>query len=214
MSKLIFPPVETADEDGLIGVSSTFTVEDLLDAYCKGIFPWPWSEDSVAWFAPPKRAVLFLDNLRINRSLKRALQTVNFSIEEDRDFKSIITGCRNSKNRKKQKGTWITNQMVQGYCQLFDAGFAKCFGTYNKTTLVGGLYGVRIGNYFSAESMFYLEPNASKFALIKCIEQLKSDGINWIDCQVINPVTESIGAVEISREQFTTLLTKTILEKI
>ena len=213
MSKLIFPPVDTADEDGLIGVSRSFTIHDLLDAYSKGIFPWPWSEDSVAWFAPPKRAILFLDKLRINRSLKRALNTTNFSIKEDQDFKSVILGCRNSANRKKQKGTWITNEMVNGYCQLFDAGFAKCFGTYNKDTLVGGLYGVSIGRYFSAESMFYLEPNASKFALLKCIERLSKRGISWIDCQVINPVTESIGAIEISREEFTTLLTKTILEK-
>ena len=205
-----FPPLSKADKHGLLAIGGDLEVPSLLLAYSQGIFPWPFSDQTLAWFAPPMRALLFADKVHISQSLKKELKRARFEITTDTAFAEVIQACSELKNRGKQQGTWITDEMIEAYLALHEAGFAHSFEAKLDGELVGGLYGVRIGRYFSAESMFYRVPNASKVVLVKTIEHLKASGVDWIDCQVITPATESFGAVEIPRAEFMKLLSKAI----
>lgn len=204
MSTLVFPPVEEADEDGFLGLGGPVSVENLINAYTRGIFPWPWSPEHVAWFAPPQRAILEFSSFHIPQSLKKLLRKKVFEIRIDTVFREVVLSCAHSKNRKHQKGTWITDEIIEGYTALHHAGAAHSFEVFHDSKLVGGLYGVNLGTYFSAESMFYTEDNASKVALTAAVGFLSSHNLSWIDCQVMNDNTAHLGAIEISREEFTT----------
>lgn len=215
MSNILnFPPVEEADSDGLLGIGGDLSPENLLAAYTQGIFPWPWTDEYVAWFSPPKRCVLLFDDLHISQSLKKVLRRNPFEIRFNTAFKQVITACAESLNRGKQNGTWITPSMIKGYTALHKAGYAHCVEAYKEKKLVGGIYGVQIGKYFSGESMFYTEPNASKVALVKLLEKLKNEGSTWMDCQVITPHTKAFGAKEISRNQFLKRLRKSLNQSL
>ncbi len=211
MSILIFPPVEESDEDGFLGLGGPVSVENLLNAYRNGIFPWPWSDDHIAWFAPPERAILNFSSFHIPTSLRKALKKSRFEIRINTSFREVIEGCANATNRKKQKGTWVTKAVVEGYVALHQAGMAQSFETYLDDKLVGGLYGVGIGGYFSGESMFYTVPNASKAALTYAVNFLESRGVRWMDCQVMNPNTEAYGAIEVPRQKFLHMLREALM---
>ena len=206
MTVLEFPSVEEADEDGVLCVGGDLEVESLLLAYRSGIFPWPVSAKyPIVWFAPPKRALLFLDDVHISRSLARKRDdTCTFHI--DRDFPEVIRACAAAKNRRLGPGTWITPAMVEAYIELHRRGWCHSVECWIDGELAGGLYGVSIGKFFAGESMFYRKPNASKLALWYLTEWLREQGAEWIDCQQLTPLLKSFGAREVSRAEFMELL--------
>lgn len=199
----LFPPVENADENGLLALGGDLSIPLLLDAYSQGIFPWPLSEQfPIAWFSPDPRGILCFKDLHISRSLNKVIKQQRFKVSFNKNFEAVIINCASSKKRKEGEGTWITRQMIDAYIELFKAGYAFSVETYLNEELVGGMYGVSLNGIISGESMFYLEPNASKIALIHLMEKLNSIGIDWIDTQMITPVVESLGGKEISRAEF------------
>ena len=191
-----------ADDTGLLAIGGDLEVSTLILAYRNGIFPWPVSVQPLLWFAPPKRAILEFDELRISKRLHRYLKTLGFEFRIDTAFESVIKACANSKHRKRQNGTWITAEMTRAYVAFHRSGFAQSFETFKDEKLVGGLYGVRLGGYFAGESMFHLESNASKFAMVKAIDYLKAEGLRWMDVQVQSPFLRTLGVKEIPRAQF------------
>jgi leucyl/phenylalanyl-tRNA--protein transferase len=201
-----FPPVESADEHGLIAVGGDLEPESVILAYQSGIFPWPLDEETLAWFAPPERAVIFLDEFHISRRLQRTLKRAPFTTKRDTAFPSVILRCAELKNRGDQDGTWITNEIVNAYTILHTMGFTHSFESYLGDELVGGLYGIQIGRFFAAESSFFRQPDASKVAMCAMVEYLRGQNISWFDCQVLTPFSEGFGAREISRSDYMRLL--------
>lgn len=200
-----FPPVELADENGLLAVGGDLEIPSLHLAYQSGIFPWPIAGfDRLAWFSPPERAVLFLKDLHISRSLQRALRLTRWKFSLNTAFEDVIRGC--ARTRGDARGTWITDDVIAAYCDFHDAGFAHSVECFDGSRLIGGMYGVAIGKMFAGESMFYLESNASKLCLVFFALYLKRLGIGWIDCQVITPHLQAFGATEIERPEFLNLL--------
>ena len=206
MSFSRFPPVEKADEDGLLALGGSLSSEVLLEAYSSGIFPWPFEERYLAWFSPPKRAVLFLKDLRVPKSLLRLIKKGEYQIRINTCFKEVIEACARSPNRKGQHGTWITDSMIDAYCHLHKLGYAHSIEYFEHSKLKGGLYGVSIGRMFAGESMFYDKPNASKLALYHLVNLLKQQNVEWIDCQVMTRHLQALGAVEIERKSFIKML--------
>ena len=206
MAIIDFPPVNTADEDGLLAIGGDLEPESLLLAYQNGIFPWPVNDELLAWFSPPIRAIISVDEFHISRSLERELKRGRFSTKIDSAFNQVITCCAQVINRGDQDGTWITDQIISAYSELHKLGIAHSFESYLDGELVGGIYGVRVNKFFAAESSFYRKANASKVAMVALYEYLKREGIPWFDCQVLTPFSESFGAKEISRDEFLRLL--------
>lgn len=205
-----FPPLDYADRHGLLALGGDLEPDTILDAYRRGIFPWPLDEETLGWFSPPKRTVLFFDQLHISRSLAKEITRRKFELRLDTDFSEVIHRCAGATNRREQSGTWITPQIISAYERLHRAGIAHCVAVYQAGNLAGGVYGVGIGAMFAGESMFYDEPNASKIALIKLIEYLRLHGATWIDCQVMTPHMRALGAIEIQRDDFIILLDQAI----
>ncbi len=215
MAVLRFPPVEEADEYGILAVGGDLEVSTLLLAYRSGIFPWPlFGEKYLTWFAPEKRAVLFLDEFHIGRSLRRELSRADYRIEVNKDFEQVIKSCSELKNRGDQPGTWITDAMVGAYIDLHQAGFCHSIECSFEGELAGGLYGVAINRMFAGESMFYRKPNASKIALCFLVEYLRVQKVQWIDCQYMTPLFRSFGAREIPRSEFMTLLNDALADDV
>lgn len=215
MAIVSFPPVKSANEYGFLAAGGDLEVESLLLAYRSGIFPWPIAEeDLLAWFSPPTRALLFLDEFHVGRSLQKIWDKGDCEFKINSDFPRVIEACS---ERKKEIGqgdratTWITPEMIAAYCDFHRAGFAHSIEVYRKDELIGGLYGVSIGRMFAGESMFYRAPNASKLAVIYLVEELKKRNIRWIDCQVMTPLFESFGAREVSRDEFLALLKESVI---
>jgi leucyl/phenylalanyl-tRNA--protein transferase len=206
MTIVDFPPVDLADEDGLIGVGGDLDYESLLLAYRSGIFPWPFDDDLLAWFAPPHRAVIFLDEFHVSTKLRKILRRNTFSCSKDTQFPEVIQRCSEPLNRGSQKGTWITTGMIHAYTNLHERGYCHSFETYLGGELAGGVYGVQIGRFFAAESSFFRVPDASKVAMVFMADYLRTQGCRWFDCQVLTPFSESFGAREIPREEFMQLL--------
>ena len=201
-----FPPVESADDDGLLAIGGDLDPHSVLLAYQSGIFPWPIDRATLSWFAPPERAVLFVEEFHTPKRLKRALRKHPFTHKRDCDFKGVIERCAEIQNRGEQNGTWITTEIVSAYTELFELGHCHSFETYLNEELVGGLYGIQIGKFFAAESSFFRFPDASKFAMCSMVDYLRQQGISWFDCQVLTPFSESFGAREISREDYMVML--------
>lgn len=202
-----FPPVSEANEYGLLGVGGDLEIESLVLAYRSGVFPWPvFQEDVLTWFAPPLRALLFFDRFHISRSLQKRLRSTTLRYSFDTAFPQVIERCASAKNRKGQAGTWISPEICQAYIQLHGAGYAHSIECWNGSQLVGGVYGVAIGQMFAGESMFHSETDASKLALCWLVEHLSKQGVTWLDCQQLTPLLESFGAEEVSREDFMELL--------
>lgn len=201
MAIIAFPPVETADESGLLAFGGDLEIESLLLAYQSGIFPWPHNKMELLWFAPPIRAILEVDNFHISRSFKRVINRQDYQFYKNKDFNAVITNCAKVP-RHDQPGTWITKGMIRAYNDLHQAGYADSYEIYRDEKLIGGVYGVRIKNYLAAESMFHLEDNASKLALYHLVQDLKESNIPWFDCQVENPFLVKMGITEIPRNEF------------
>ncbi len=202
---LSFPPVETADENGFLAIGGDLSIERLLEAYRHGIFPWYNDEDPICWWSPDPRFVLFPGQLHVSDSMKQVIRRKQFRYSFNTVFEEVIKACSSVK-RKDADGTWINDDMINAYTRLYKLGYACSAEAWHNDKLVGGLYGVRLGTLFFGESMFSLMTNASKFAFIKLVQQLKEEGVQLIDCQMYTSHLESLGAVMITRQHFIELL--------
>ena len=197
-----FPPIELADEHGLLAIGGDFSVETLVLAYQRGIFPWPISDQyPLAWFSPDPRGIIEWDRVYLSQSLRKFLKKQNYKIIFNRDFESVIKGC-GTIQRKGQTSTWITKDIVQGYKHLFQKELAYCVEVLSNDKLVAGLYGVCINGIVSGESMFHKESNTSKLALLAVLYSLHINGLQWLDTQMVTPVVDNLGGREIPREIF------------
>jgi len=194
-----FPDVSQASADGLLAIGGDLSVERLILAYKKGIFPWFNNEEPILWWSPDPRFVLFPKHLKVSKSMKQVLRNCDFEVTINKDFLSVIQSCSKI-NRDGQSGTWITDNMKEAYIKLHDLGYAKSVEVWKDGVLVGGLYGIDLGNnVFCGESMFAKESNASKVGFITFIQ---NSNYKLIDCQVYTNHLENLGAEEISRKEF------------
>ena len=206
--ELVFPPVVLAEPDGLLAVGGDLSTERLLLAYRSGIFPW-YEGDHILWWCPDPRFVLFPQELVVSKSMRSVIKKNTFSFTINQVFAEVINNCKRIA-RKDQDSTWITDEVKNAYIELHKKGFAHSAEAWQDGKLVGGLYGVRLGNGFFGESMFSHVSNASKFAFISYIEQLISEGVQLIDCQVYTEHLESLGARMISRKRFMELISDAV----
>ena len=204
--EVIFPPVSLASKSGILAIGGDLSPGRLLEAYRHGIFPWYSEDDPLIWWSPDPRFVLFPAELRVSRSMKKVLRNCTFRITYDYNFRDVVLACQ--KPRRKQKETWITDDMLEAYYTLHLLGFAHSVEAWYEEKLVGGIYGVSLGRCFFGESMFSMMSNASKAALIHLVEKLKGLKFDFLDCQVYTAHMESLGARLLKREEFTRLLQK------
>ena len=200
-NKLYFPHAEMSDEEGLLAIGGDLSTERLLLAYRSGIFPWYNEDQPIIWWCPDPRFVLFPKELVVSKTMNKILKQNKFQFTTNTVFTQVIQNCK-TVSRKDQDGTWITPAIQQAYTQLHQRGYATSAEAWINGELVGGLYGVRLGNIFFGESMFSKVSNASKFAFINYVKQLQSEGVVLIDCQVYTAHLESLGAVMIDRKEF------------
>jgi leucyl/phenylalanyl-tRNA--protein transferase len=203
-SRLWFPPVDEAMEDGLLAIGGDLSTERLLLAYRKGIFPW-FDGDLPLWWCPHPRFVLLPRELKISKSMAQLLKRGAFTFTVNQAFAQVIHHCKTN-DRKGQDGTWITNDVETAYTQLHQLGYAHSAEAWLNGQLVGGLYGIRLGRVFFGESMFSLVSNASKYAFINYVEVLQHDGVELVDCQVYTTHLESLGARMVDRSEFVRIL--------
>jgi leucyl/phenylalanyl-tRNA--protein transferase len=204
--RIWFPPVESASDDpnGLLAFGGDLRSERLLAAYQRGIFPWYQSPQPILWWSPDPRAVLFPEKLHISRSLRRTLRRGRFEVTMDRCLEAVISQC--AAPVASRPDTWITAEMRRAYLRLHQLGHAHSVEVWQGQQLVGGLYGVALGGVFFGESMFSRVADASKVALVHLCGQLQAWGFAVIDCQVGNGHTAALGAEEICRAHFQTML--------
>lgn len=197
-----FPPVERAltEPNGLIAVGGSLTVGRLERAYRQGIFPWYSEGDPILWWSPDPRLVLLPENLRVSKSLRKVLRRQVFQFSFDQAFETVISAC--AEPRKASEGTWLTPEMRLAYVDFHRAGFAHSFEAWQQGVLVGGLYGVALGQVFFGESMFYRVTDASKAAFAFAVDCLSNWGYRMIDCQVHTPHLAGLGAELIERARF------------
>lgn len=201
-----FPAVENAEKepDGLLAVGGDLSPERLINAYRQGIFPWYSTGQPILWWSPDPRLVLFPENLRISRSLRKTLRRKLFTVTLDRDFDAVIRAC--SAPREDESGTWLVNDMIQAYNRMHRHHLAHSVEVWADGELVGGLYGISMGRVFYGESMFSRRSDASKVALVHLAQHLSHWGYRVIDCQVRTEHLVSMGAEEIPRREFMRLL--------
>ena len=204
-SNLYFPPVNTANEEGLLAIGGDLSTERLLLAYRSGIFPWYSQGQPIIWWSPDPRFVLFPGELFVSKSMQKIIRQNKLRFSINTAFTGVIQNCK-SISRKGQNGTWITSAIQKAYTKLHEEGYALSAETWLNNELVGGLYGVKIGNIFFGESMFSKISNASKFAFICLVRQLQKEGVLLIDCQVYTEHLESLGGVMIDRKDFIELV--------
>lgn len=205
---LWFPPVDEAMEDGLLAMGGDISVDRLLLAYKRGIFPW-YDGDTPLWWCPDPRFVLYPEELKISKSMEAVIKKGVFDFTTNTSFAEVIRSCKELQ-RKGQEGTWITDELEMAFIELHNLGFAHSAEAWLDGELVGGLYGIRMGKLFFGESMFSKHSNASKFAFIQYVQKLKKENVYLVDCQVYTAHLESLGARMIPREDFTAILKKYI----
>jgi leucyl/phenylalanyl-tRNA--protein transferase len=204
--ELYFPPVKLAEPDGLLAIGGDLSPERLLLAYKQGIFPW-YEGDHILWWSPDPRFILFPDEIKISKSMKVLLKKDAFDFTINKAFEKVIRHCKKIK-RPGQRGTWITDEVEMAYACMHKLGYAVSAETWRDGVLVGGVYGLKLGKIFFGESMFSEVSNASKYAFIKLVQNLKQGGVELVDCQVYTEHLESLGAKMISRKEFTGILTE------
>jgi len=207
-----FPDPNSADEHGLVAIGGDYKASTLIQAYEMGIFPWPIPKRFPhAWFSPNPRAILEVNNLHLGKRLIRDLKKTEYQISFNTNFESIVRSCKKVHEDRSQTVTWITEELISGLIELFRCKRAYSVEVWNGDQLAGGLYGVINSTYITAESMFYLQPNGSKTALVALCERLLNANIPFVDVQVINDTTEKLGATEIYREDFLALINQSDL---
>jgi len=207
--EIIFPDPELANDIGLLAVGGDLSLKRLLLAYSQGIFPWYSEEDPIMWWSPNPRMVLFPEKLKLSKSLQQTIKNKEYEVKFDTNFKEVIENCSKSV-RKDQKGTWITPEMKNAYLDLHESGFAHSVETYYNGKLAGGLYGISLGRAFFGESMFYRERDASKIALYHLVQKTKEWDFHFIDTQVETQHLKSLGAINMNRTKFLSLLKKSL----
>ena len=201
-----FPDVERAlrDPDGLLAVGGNLSPQRLAAAYRRGIFPWYGEHQPILWWSPDPRAVLFPEDLKVSRSLRKTLRRGDYRVTLDAAFPEVIGAC--AAPAPGREGTWITDEMLDAYCHLHHLGLAHSAEAWFGDALVGGLYGIAVGRAFFGESMFSRRSDASKVAFVHLVRQLQAWGYGLIDCQVSSRHLTRLGAVEIPRREFVALL--------
>jgi leucyl/phenylalanyl-tRNA--protein transferase len=196
-----FPDPNTAllSPNGLLAIGGDLAPERLLAAYRQGIFPWFNEGEPIHWWSPDPRAVLWLENFRISRSLAKLIRQKRLQVTFNQAFTAVIKSCA---AMRKETGTWITVDMISAYTQLHLLGHAHSVEVWQENELVGGLYGIAVGKVFCGESMFSKVSNASKVAMAYLVDRLKANGFILIDCQLPNPHLLSLGATTIARQEF------------
>ncbi len=192
----------------VVSFGDPLTVENVREAYLKGIFPWHMDGIPLPWYCPEQRAILEFKDLHIPKSLERARRKSAFTFTIDKAFDVVMAECSRTP-RPDQKGTWITSEFKSVYSRLHEKGMAHSVEAWDDDELVGGVYGVDAGGVFCGESMFYKKPNASKLALLFLIEHLRAHGSTWLDAQVMTPHIRALGAKEIDRSEFLDKLKET-----
>jgi len=210
-SDIDFPAPETAldSPNGLLAIGGDLSPERLIKAYHQGIFPWFEEPDPILWWSPAPRTILFPAKVHVSRSLKKRIRKKEFEVTYDQCFDQVIKCCA-SAPRQGQHGTWIGEEMISAYNELHIQGVAHSIEVWKDNSLVGGLYGIALGGVFFGESMFSLLPDASKVAFVFLANKLSTDGFGLIDCQVANPHLFTLGAEEIDRNRFMSLLNQHI----
>jgi len=208
---LKFPHPRFASREGLLALGGDLSRERLLSAYRHGIFPWFSEGEPLLWWSPDPRLVLFPNEFKVSKSLKKSIKRSLFDITIDRVFRRVITECAETRMERKEP-TWIVGDMIDAYCRLHESGFAHSVEAWQDGKLVGGLYGVSLGKCFFGESMFATASNASKVAFAWLVGFLKSHAFHMIDCQVTTKHLISMGAREIPRDSFLTLLQASLKE--
>jgi len=222
-----FPDPMEAKHDSIIAWGGNLSPGMLLSAYEQGLFPWYNEDDPILWHSPDPRFVIFPRTLHISASMKKLLKHRRYSIKADRDFPAVIRAC-SAKERPGQDGTWLSKEMIAAYIEMHRLGWAHSAEAYDffesddsiesatsgEQRLVGGCYGIRLGNIFFGESMFSLKPNASKAAFLSLAQFLFNDGVRLIDCQQHTNHMENLGGVEISRKEFLVMLYKEMARRM
>ncbi len=210
-NEIIFPSPKLTRNDGLLALGGDLSEERLLLAYSMGIFPWYSEGSPILWWSPDPRLILIPEELKVSRSLRKAIIKGTFKVTVDTAFEQVMRGCSEIE-RKGQDGTWITEDMIEAYTSLHRSGYAHSVESWHNGELVGGLYGIILGKAFFGESMFSKMSNASKVAFVTFVETLKEQGFKLIDCQVKTEHLLSLGAKEVSRKKFLEMLKKALKE--
>lgn len=200
-----FPP-----KRDFVAFGGDLSAERLIKAYECGIFPMPGADGRLEWFSPTHRMVLFPGKIIISKSMAKVMRSGIFSFTFDHAFEEVINHCASVERRKQKNGTWINSEIISSYTQLHHEGYAHSLEVWKDEKLVGGLYGISLGKMFFGESMFALNTNSSKAAMIKLNEFVVRNDFDLIDCQLFNPHLESLGAHTISRKKFYLMLEKTL----
>ncbi len=207
-----FPHPSLANEDGILAVGGDLSTGRLLMAYQMGIFPWFNPGDPILWWSPDPRFVLFPNELKVSKSMRPYFNQRKFEVSIDYCFRDVMLHCQQTRRSGQLHGTWITDDMVDAYTLLHELGHAHSVEVWKDGELVGGLYGIAIGNVFFGESMFTKVSNASKFGFISLVRKLKEKGFALIDCQQATTHLKSLGGKGISRKSFLEYLRKHTVE--
>ena len=196
-----FPSPKLATNEGIVAIGGDLNPLRILEAYKNGIFPWFNDDENLIWWSPDPRMVLFPEKIKLSKSFRSFLKKKEYRVSFNENFESVIESCSNIK-RVGQKGTWITSGLKKSFIKLHEMGHAHSVEVWHQNVIIGGLYGLDLGNIFCGESMFSKKPNASKVALYYLCKELKSNYYKFIDCQVPSEHLRSLGAEEISRNSF------------
>lgn len=195
-----FPDPLYCDDQGLVAFGGDLNPNRVMIAYTNGIFPWYNEDDPILWWSPNPRYIIELDEFKVSKSLKKTINSNKFEIKFDTDFVQVMIECKNIRENK--EGTWIHQEVIDSYTKIHEMGFAHSFEAYSDGVLVGGGYGINIGDIFCGESMFAKQNDASKVALYYLVQRLKEKGFKFIDCQVPSEHLKSLGAKPIDRKDF------------
>ena len=198
------PPADKADSQGLVGVGADLLPGTLISAYRKGLFPMPMRRNTIGWWSPDPRGIIPVDGLIVSRSTRASAR--RFEIRHDTNFAEVMRGCGDSK----RPHGWINDQFIAAYTQLFELGWASSTEVYLDDALVGGVYGVRINRFYAGESMFHTVTDASKVALTALVDRLQATGATLFDVQWTTPHLRSLGAIDVSRDDYVRQLTEAI----
>lgn len=207
----LFPDPRLASRHGLLAVGGRYHPLILLEAYSQGIFPWPSEDMPYAWFSPDPRMVLPPAEVHISRSLAKRIRQEGFRVSFDTAFEAVIEACAHAP-RHDQGGTWITDELIDGFTALHHLGLAHSVEVWSGNELSGGLYGLALGTMFCGESMFHRRTDASKIAFVTLARQLEAWGFRLVDCQLHNPHLERLGAREWSRSRYLDVVERAIAE--
>lgn len=205
---IAFPDTGTAlsSPNGLLAAGGALSAEWLLQAYSQGIFPWFSEDEPILWWSPSPRTLIYPEQLHLSRSLRKAIHKNNYQIRFDSAFKEVMHACAEPRTKQGNAGTWISDDIIDAYTELHRLGYAHSIELWDDNELIGGLYGIALGRIFFGESMFSRRTNGSKIALYHLVEQLKQWHYIAIDCQVYNEHLASLGAIEVPRLEFESLI--------